>query len=313
MVRLGLAMGSDSETVQISHAGKPSLLNLRTPSGRAMLLVLAGARLGQRAVIDDKPLVIGRGSACDMMLASESVSRRHAVIELVADTHFIVDLGSTNGLSVNDQRGPRHALKDGDRIAMGSVVMKYLSSSNLEAACHDLLQQLVTHDGLTGLLNRAQFDIELRAAAGRARTGQSVLSLVLFDVDHFKSINDQYGHMVGDAVLTRIAAGLRPMVASGCSLARVGGEEFALICPDTDSRQAQRYAEAFRVVVGRTVTQVDGRELKVTVSLGVATAAGVTAAPQRLYEAADEQMYAAKGAGRNRVSCVELPTDDSVT
>ncbi len=303
-------MGSDSDTVQISRAGFPSQLNLRTATGKAVLLVLAGARLGQRAVLDVKPVVLGRGSASDMVLASESVSRRHAVVEWVVDRHYIVDLGSTNGLAVNDKRGPRHALKDGDRIALGDVVMKYLSSSNLEAACHDLLQQLVTHDGLTGLLNRNQFDLELRAAAEHARATGMPLSLVLFDVDHFKAVNDQHGHMAGDAVLTRLANSLRPLVAAGCFLARVGGEEFALLCPETEAQQAQRYAEAFRVVVERLRTMVDSRELKVTISLGVAVSVEGDASPQRLYEAADERLYAAKNDGRNCIRLTELDAEE---
>jgi diguanylate cyclase (GGDEF)-like protein len=156
-------------------------------------------------------------------------------------------------------------------------------------------------DGLTGLANRRSFDDELALEWRRAERVEDSLALLLIDLDNFKSINDEFGHQAGDTVLRRVSA----ILASGARqvdlTARYGGEEFALLAPETDLVGASRLAERLRVDLETAVIELpDGVELQVTASLGVAVKAGLDR-PEQLVAAADEALYEAKRAGKNRV------------
>ena len=157
-------------------------------------------------------------------------------------------------------------------------------------------------DALTGIANRKHFDERLRAALDEADRQRGEASLVVLDIDHFKGFNDTYGHLTGDAVLRLIAAVMREKVTGRATLARFGGEEFGIILPDLGVEAARAVAERVRtgVMVRELVKRSTGESLgKVTVSLGVAGCRpGDTAVT--LLERADQCMFAAKRAGRNR-------------
>lgn len=263
----------------------------------ALLVVLSGGRIGQRVVVGEDPVVIGRGSGCSLMLQGDSVSRQHARIEWAGSGHVLTDMRSTNGSFVNYERVTSGQLRDGDHIQIGKTLMKYLAGDNPEAAYHESLDRLVRHDALTGALNKAAFEEELRVACGL----DDDVSLVLFDLDHFKVVNDDHGHTAGDMVLRGIGEIARELVDDASRFARVGGEEFAIIAAGRGLEGAAGLAERLRRAVERQRFVFDGVVIPVTLSLGVCQqSAGESAA--ELYERTDRRLYAAKRGGRNRVS-----------
>jgi two-component system cell cycle response regulator len=134
---------------------------------QALLLVLSGPRLGNRTVLSDAPIEIGRGSTSGLVLDADSVSRRHAKIEPAGSGHQLTDLGSTNGTYVNGLRVKEHVLKDGDRVQIGKALLKYLAGGNIEGAYHEEVQRLMLFDALTGVYNKRHFDESLRVALSK--------------------------------------------------------------------------------------------------------------------------------------------------
>lgn len=273
----------------------------RSAPQQACLVVIAGPRLGHRVVLDEAPLEIGRGTQCGLQLDVDSVSRLHARVQWTGQYHKVVDLRSTNGTYINEQRVTERELRDGDRLQIGKVLLKYISGSNVENAYHEEIQRLMRFDGLTGVHNRSHFEETFHNVVWRGRLDTLPTTLILFDLDHFKSINDTYGHTAGDAVLRQVSALVAQQVPPGQLFARVGGEEFAVLLSAVDLQGAHTLAETIRRSVEASVFSFDGTRIPVTVSLGVADRQAQDRAPQELYERADAQLYAAKGAGRNCV------------
>lgn len=268
----------------------------------AMLVSIAGPGLGQRKALGEEPVELGRGIRCSWMLDSDSVSRRHAVVEFIGGGHRIRDLGSTNGTYINEERVQVRELRDGDRVQIGKVVLKYLAGGNIESAYHEEIQRLMRFDGLTGVANRSHYEDGLRAALMRDRASATPISLLLLDLDRFKSINDRFGHMAGDAVLRQFAFVVSGQVSEPQLLARLGGEEFAVLWAGASLAEAYTLAERIRAAVARSSFEFDGESITVTVSIGAAERpAGSGEDGAKLYERADERLYAAKSAGRNRV------------
>jgi diguanylate cyclase (GGDEF)-like protein len=267
---------------------------------RALVLVLSGSRLGHRLVLGDAPIDVGRGSAAGLILDADSVSRKHARIERFGGGHKIVDLGSTNGTYVNGVRIKEQILKDGDRIGIGKALLKYIAGGNIEGAYHEEVQRLMRFDPLTNISNKRHFDEALRLSVFTAAGVAKPLSLIVFDLDHFKKVNDTHGHMAGDAVLCGATASVQGILSPTELFGRVGGEEFAVLCDDTELKAALERAEAIRRVVAREPYAFEEKMLPVTVSVGVAQLADAEE-PEGLFDRADAQLYAAKGAGRNCV------------
>ena len=267
---------------------------------QALLLVLSGPRLGNRTVLADTAIEIGRGSNAGLVLDADSVSRRHAKIEPMDGGYRLLDLGSTNGTYVNGIRLKDHILKDGDRVQIGKALLKYLAGGNIEGAYHEEVQRLMSFDALTGVHNKRYFEENLRLGLAAAQTGNACL--LVLDIDHFKKVNDTHGHMAGDAVLCATANCVKASLPAEALFARVGGEEFAVLCPNTSLAQAKVCAERIRVAIAENVPTFEDKQLPVTASLGVAEfKAGSDEEPEALYGRADEKLYQAKDAGRNRV------------
>lgn len=169
----------------------------------------------------------------------------------------------------------------------------------------DQYARLSRRDGLTGLANRMHFDHALREAVSGAHSTSSPLSLLMCDVDHFKAVNDRFGHAEGDACLIAFAQRLqREFATSETVVARVGGEEFAVLLRGVALEQAAERAERFRLSIEAQTMQTHGRHLPITISIGAAALTESTAGDvERLYQAADMALYRAKSDGRNRV-CV---------
>lgn len=267
---------------------------------RALLLVLSGTRLGHRLVLGDTPVDVGRGSSAGLILDADSVSRKHARIERFGGGHKLVDLASTNGTYVNGVRIKEQILKDGDRIGIGKALLKYIAGGNIEGAYHEEVQRLMRFDPLTNIFNKRHFDESLRLSVFTASGGAKALSLIVFDLDHFKKVNDTHGHMAGDSVLCGASQVVQAILSPTELFGRVGGEEFAVLCEDTDIGLARERGEAIRRAVSREPYTFEDKKLPVTVSVGVAQLA-IGEEAEGLFDRADAQLYAAKAAGRNCV------------
>ncbi|MEZ4225489.1 MAG: GGDEF domain-containing protein [Polyangiaceae bacterium] len=273
----------------------------RDAPGQAYLVVIAGPRLGHRAVLGQQALDVGRGAACGLQLDADSVSRLHARIQWDGRSHNVIDLKSTNGTYVNEARITEHALRDGDRLQIGKALLKYISGNNIESAYHEEVQRLMRYDGLTGIHNKSHFEEAFHNAMFRGQVNPTAMSLIVFDLDHFKRINDTHGHTAGDAVLRQVAATVARVIPQGVLFARVGGEEFALLGEGIALAQAHELAETVRRAVEATRFEFEGVVIPVTLSLGVAERLVSDRAAAELYQRADAQLYAAKGSGRNCV------------
>jgi diguanylate cyclase (GGDEF)-like protein len=268
-------------------------------SGQPCLVIIAGSEIGRRVDLTHEELAIGRAEQCTICVNSDMVSRRHAVINRVLGKYVVVDMNSTNGTFVNDERVAQHALKDGDLLRVGKTVLKYLEN-NLELAYMQHIFTLASVDALTGAFNKRYFDEQFGKAIASAEQTHTPLALIVFDIDHFKKVNDSHGHPAGDAVLKQVVAVVKAQLRDSDTLCRVGGEEFAILAANSAYAQAQQAAERIRSAVEAAPTDVADKRISATLSLGVVELqAGEI--PEHLYERADERLYAAKHGGRNRV------------
>lgn len=184
--------------------------------------------------------------------------------------------------------------------AFRAQALRALETISAQNAALDAAARL---DPLTGLLNLRAF----REAMDVASAGATSYAVAFLDVDHFKSINDRHGHAGGDAVLAAVADALRATVRPNDVLARIGGEEFAVLMPGVEAETAGELGEVLRGTVERTRVRVADEDLAVTVSIGIALSAGDPASVDSLLRRADAAMYLAKGDGRNRVTTAAAP------
>jgi diguanylate cyclase (GGDEF)-like protein len=269
-------------------------------AGDPCLVIIQGDEIGRRVDLSGAVVEIGRSPEATITIDSELVSRRHATVMRIAGKFIVSDLKSTNGTFVNGEKVGTHALQDGDKIRIGKTVIKYMES-NLELQYHEQLYNLAAVDSLTGIFNKRHFDETLKKEVLRCAQSNTPLSLVVLDIDFFKRINDTHGHPAGDEVLRTLSATLKSKLTPDDCLARVGGEEFALLFPGYRCADASRRAEDLRCLVEASACDYEGTAIPVTVSMGVAEFAGAAETPLQLYQRADAQLYEAKRTGRNRV------------
>ena len=264
-----------------------------------------GSAMGTRYALREKPLVVGRGDDCDVRITDNSVSRRHARIDHTADGYHVSDLGSTNGTFVNDRQldGP-YALHDGDYLRVGNCIYRYLAGGNIEAEYHEEIYRLTIQDGLTRAHNQRALTEFLDREVARSQRHHRPLSVLMFDIDKFKGINDTYGHLCGDFVLRELAGCVNETVRKEDLFARYGGEEFALVLVETGREEACVAGERVRARVEANAFRFETTPIRLTISVGVATTTGEEdVTPAALLKAADDRLYQAKRSGRNRVCC----------
>jgi diguanylate cyclase (GGDEF)-like protein len=233
----------------------------------------------------------------------EGISRGHVAVERDGGKLVLVDLGSTNGTFCNGTRvAGRQELSDGDKIALGSkTILKLAFLDRADEHYQKQLFESALRDGLTRAFNRRYFIDRLQTEMRFAVRHRKTLALLFIDIDHFKKINDVYGHLAGDYVLTGVAHAMMNSLRAEDVLARYGGEEFAVICREIESDGARVLAERLRVAVEELKLEHEGRTIPVTISVGAAVDRRITD-PHALIAAADAAMYEAKRAGRNRVA-----------
>jgi two-component system cell cycle response regulator len=282
----------------------------RTP----YLLVLSGPQFGE--VFDLAPgqeLLIGRSPDAQVCIRDEGVSRRHATIVVRDATARLVDVGSANGTWVDGRRVEDATLADGTRFQVGAhTTVKFVHSDDIEAEYQRRLAHGALHEPLTGLYNRRHFMERLAAELAAASRHGRPLALLLADVDRFKLVNDEMGHLAGDEVLKMVAHVLQGAVRKEDVVARFGGEEFVILARETGLAGSKALAERIRKAMERSRCSWDGRDIAVTVSVGLAVSADAAPqdpgrAAQELLDAADRALYRAKQGGRNAVVAAASP------
>jgi len=290
---------------------EPTARIVTSPSRRehVTLSVLAGGSAGQLYVLGDEETTIGREVGNTLVLPDAGVSSQHARIVRRNGRFVLEDVGSTNGTFVNGARlTTPHELADSDRIDLGqgSVLgVRYQDTIELEAA--QRLYESVVRDPLTGVYNRRHFQERLLAEWAYAVRHRSAISLVMIDIDHFKKVNDTYGHLGGDEVLRCVGDTLGLQVRTEDIAARFGGEEFVVLSRGIDLAQTARFAERLRSAIASARPVYEGTLIPITASFGVAAmqAESPIANPEELVARADAALYRAKHDGRNRV-CSEI-------
>jgi diguanylate cyclase (GGDEF)-like protein len=267
----------------------------------ACLVVIYGEDLGKKHPLDKPSILLGRSSKADIQIDQESISRNHAKIVNTGKALVLRDLGSTNGTYVNDELATEHQLWDGDLVKIGHTIFKFLSGSNIESAYHEEIYRLTTTDGLTQVYNKRYFLETLEREISRSHRYGRDLTLLMMDLDHFKQVNDTYGHLAGDYVLKQAAQVIKAKSRREDFLARYGGEEFAILLPEIDSPQGLAFAEKIRQIVELFPFVFDRTRILVTVSLGLASIRTELIEPLDFIQRADENLYRAKRTGRNRV------------
>ncbi len=278
-----------------------SRLSDKPVAKEAALVVIYGNDLGRKFNLNLPSIVIGRSSKSDLQIDQESVSRSHAKIINTGKTIILRDLGSTNGTYVNDELIDEYVLRDGDFIKIGRTIFKFLSGGNIENAYHEEIYRLTTVDGLTQIYNKRYFLETLEREISRAHRYHRDLSLIMFEIDFFKNVNDTYGHLAGDSVLKQLAQVLRGRIRREDIMARYGGEEFAIILPEIGVANAIVFAEKVRKIIERTQFKFEDQKIPVTVSVGVAQVGPAVQTTLEFIKAADDKLYLAKQEGRNRV------------
>jgi two-component system cell cycle response regulator len=295
-------MGEATNRTRVARVSK---ISDRIGSGAACLIVCASVdplQVGRRHDLAEKAVTMGRSPDSTIVVESETVSRFHARIERRNREFVLVDCGSVNGTYLGDEPVGEHALRSGDLIKVGPCILKYLAAGDIEAAFHEEIYRLTITDGLTGIANRRAFEERIKVEVYRALRYARPLSLVMFDLDHFKKVNDTYGHMAGDHVLKTVASAVSSRIRAYDAFARYGGEEFALLLPETSKAGAAQVAEEIRASVANTQFIFEDRVIPVTVSMGVAEVVPEFRTHHELVKAADVRLYGAKRDGRNRVA-----------
>jgi diguanylate cyclase (GGDEF)-like protein len=283
-----------------------SIIPVKQASGAAstaclVLIYPNGADMGRRFELTQLEHIIGRGADCDIQVDKDSVSRKHARVHRSGNGWSVSDLGSTNGSYLNDVPIKTESLRDGDLLKIGNTIFKFLTGGNIEVAYHEEIYRMTIIDGLTGFHNKRSFLEFLEREMARCGRYGRPLSLLMFDIDHFKRINDEHGHLTGDYVLKEMARRLQPRVRREELLARYGGEEFCAVLPETPRDGALQFAEQVRQIVANEAFEFEGDVMNVTVSVGVATLQGEPWDPQTFIKIVDDNLYRAKNSGRNRV------------
>lgn len=282
------------------------------------LIRYIGQPVGEVIILREGETVLGRSTECELYLPDPEVSRRHSCIERLRDESgrdriWISDLGSTNGTFTNGQliqKGmTRLEIFQGDVVRVGGHAFKLKCLDALERHYHDAILVQTTMDLLTGVSNRATILTFLEKQYDLTRRHHRPLSLILCDLDHFKHINDNFGHAAGDEVLRRFGNILLDRLRASDHAGRIGGEEFLLILPETSVREAAGVAEDLRKLVENESIRVSSNAspFHITCCFGVAQFSDQDPNGGSILARADVALYRAKANGRNRVDLDETP------
>lgn len=285
------------------------------------LVFLSGELIAVPIPLDRDQVILGRALEADVRINDVKVSRRHAIVKTTTDAsngrseYVITDLDSRNGIFVNGRKVKDASLANGDKITIGEHILRFELLDEIDREYQKQIHRLLTHDDLTGLLSSRSFFSELRREAAKAASEKKSLCVLVMDVDHFKKVNDTYGHLTGSRTLEEIGQCIIGVLRSGDAASRFGGEEFAAFLLDADLAQGLIAAERIRSAIEKKEFSVirKGKPAElhhVTISIGVATFPADSSDPIELVEIADSALYRAKREGRNRVCAYRAMSEE---
>lgn len=289
---------------------------------RPTIVFLTGDLLAVPIPLERETVILGRALEADVRINDKKVSRQHAKIEILADDenenkYVITDLNSRNGTFVNLQPVTKANLQNGDKIQIGGHILCFDLLDDIDREYQSRIRRLLSHDDLTGLLSSRSFFSELRREAAVAKEKKHPFCVLMMDIDHFKQVNDSYGHLTGSKTLEEIGSVITNTLRTGDVAARFGGEEFAAFLLDAELAQGIIAAERIRADIENydfTVLK-KGKPSdthKITISIGVACFPEDSSDPIELVEMADSALYRAKRTGRNCVSAYHEITPEEI-
>jgi two-component system, cell cycle response regulator len=301
--------GGNAVTANETMVRESKTLKLKLEEARKSkpcLVIYLGKPQGKRFILSQKAQSIGRGSECEIPILDDSLSRRHAqVFKNRAGQYCIKDLGSTNGTAVNGRKlSPNKPaeMQDGDFVKLGNVIFKFIAKGKIDNVFHEDIVTLANLDDLTGIPNRKSILATLQEESFRARRTNQPLSLIIFDLDNFKSVNDTFGHAAGDVVLRDAAKVIQGIIRDRDCIGRYGGDEFLVLLSNSSRANACIIAERIRAEVEKHPFVYEGKKISVTLSLGLAFLDDSMQSVDDLVKRADEAQYTAKRNGGNQVS-----------
>lgn len=290
----------DSDTLKVRLAKAET-----TPPS---LVLLVGPRdlIGRQWHLTEDNMIFGRAPGSQVHVDDGSISRSHAKFVVQGAEVSVIDLESTNRTAINGHFVPPLVplkLKGNDQIKAGNVILKFLEQGSLESVSQEETYQRAQTDPLTGIFNKGALNTRGPELFRKADLSKYPLSVIVFDIDHFKKINDTYLHQAGDYVLKEMARLIHTrLIRAEDFFARFGGEEFVLLLFGSTLRQAVDIAERIRLTIAQHQFAFDGKVMPITVSLGVTAKAPTDSSWEMIFERADKALYASKNSGRNRVT-----------
>lgn len=286
---------------------------------RPALVFMRGELLAVPIPLERSEVTLGRAQDADVRINDSQASRLHARITTELDEatgearYRLTDLDSTNGTILNGKPINEAFLEDGDKFVIGDHLIRFEMLDEIDREFQQQIHRLLVHDELTGLLTSKSFFSELRREAARAEAEAKPFCVLMMDLDHFKEVNDSYGHLAGSETLEEVGAVIKSSLRAGDVGARFGGEEFAAFLLDADYAQGMVAAERVRAAIEnhefpatRRGSDEEPRKHRMTISIGVAAFPNDARDPIQLVEKADSALYRAKRSGRNRV-CAYRP------
>jgi two-component system cell cycle response regulator len=284
----------------------------RSGDGRPTLTLLTGLHAGRIVVIDGASLTLGRDADVGLVVDDCGVSGCHARIGRTREgSYFVEDLLSTNGTFVGSDRVRVASLHDGDVLQLGPTVrFRFAVIDSREVSLYRRLYDSSMRDPLTRTFNRTYLADRLFAETARARRTDRQLGILMVDVDCMKEVNDHFGHLAGDRALCAISLGIQRTLRVEDLLGRYGGDEFVVVAIDAGRVEALGLADRVRRAIGGLHTTARGQRVTLTVSIGVASLLDVAPCDDvaALLARADQRLYAAKAAGKNRVCAWDTPS-----
>lgn len=279
----------------------------RLHQSHATLVVLKGAEIGRNYRLRRGPMIIGRGFGAEIRVSDDLVSREHARIDFTWDpakqsgSYHLIDLGSTNHTYVNNALVESTELHEGNKIQVGDTVLKFVLLDDIEAKFHEEIRNRISFDQLTGLLTKESLYLALEMELQRCLRYELPLTILMMDLDRFKSVNDTHGHLMGSHVLAEVGRLIRESIRGNDVAARYGGEEFVAYLSETGPPGALQAAERVRKAIETNAFTLDGTTIRVTISIGISSCPEQGRDLQSLVGRADRALYRAKQGGRNRV------------
>jgi len=296
---------NDDTTIVLTDIRKALLSTENEADTKPAAVVGVGGELnGTILDLEEIETTFGRNADNTIPIEFNGISRYHFKIAIKDQKYYVSDTGSKNGTYLNNSKTEGSVeLKKGDIIKIGSLALKFLPKGDPERLTYDKLYLDANTDRFTGCYNKTYFNTAIDMQVKKSKITGTPLSLVLFDLDHFKNLNDNFGHDAGDYVLKEMSALIRKNgVRDDDVFARYGGEEFVILLPKTNLKQSFEIAERLRKLIEEYVFTYEEKTLPVTASIGVADYRKGVNTGTDLFKRADSAVYKSKENGRNQVN-----------